>query len=58
MVISDTSCMIEGLPLLYWHWNLGKSGQSMCVMTLIFDFQFQFFKVTPQLWRKSKHSGG
>ena len=27
MAISDTSCMIEGLPLLYWHWNLGKSGQ-------------------------------
>ena len=19
--------MIEGLRLLYWHWNLGKSGQ-------------------------------
>ena len=33
MVISDTSCTIEGLLLLYWHWNLGKSGQSMCVMT-------------------------
>ena len=33
MVISDTSCMIDGLPLLYWLWNLGKSGQSMCVMT-------------------------
>ena len=27
MVISDTSCMIDGLPLLYWHWNLGTSGQ-------------------------------
>ena len=22
-----------GLPLLYWWHNLGKSGQSMCVMT-------------------------
>ena len=33
MVISDSSCMIEGLPLLYWRRNLGKSGQSMCVMT-------------------------
>ena len=33
MGISDTSCMIDGLQLLYWHWNLGKSGQSMCVMT-------------------------
>ena len=33
MVISDTSCMIDGLPLLYWRRNLGKSGQSMCVMT-------------------------
>ena len=33
MVISDTSHMIDGLPLLYWRWNLGKSGQSMCVMT-------------------------
>ena len=28
MVISDTSYMIDGLPLLYWHRNLGKSGQS------------------------------
>ena len=28
MVISDTSHMIDGLPLLYWRWNLGKSGQS------------------------------
>ena len=27
MVISDTSCMIDGLPLLYWRRNLGKSGQ-------------------------------
>ena len=33
MVISDTSYTIDGLPLLYWRWNLGKSGQSMCVMT-------------------------
>ena len=33
MAISNTSCMMEGLSLLYWHWNLGKSGQSMCVMT-------------------------
>ena len=33
MAISDTSCMIEGLPLLYWRRNLGKSGQSRCVMT-------------------------
>ena len=28
MVISDTSYMIDGLPLLYWRRNLGKSGQS------------------------------
>ena len=27
MVISDTSCTIDGLPLLYWRRNLGKSGQ-------------------------------
>ena len=27
MVISDTSCMIDGLPLLYWRQNLGKTGQ-------------------------------
>ena len=27
MVISDTSGMIDGLPLLYWRRNLGKSGQ-------------------------------
>ena len=33
MGISDRSCMIDGLLLLYWRWNLGKSGQSMCVMT-------------------------
>ena len=42
MVISDMSCMIEGLPLLYSGQNLGKSGQSMC------------HDVTPQLWRKSE----
>ena len=24
MVISDTSCMIDGLPLLYWRWDLGQ----------------------------------
>ena len=28
MVISDTSCIINGLPLLYWCRNLGKSGQN------------------------------
>ena len=28
MVISDPSYMINGLPLLYWRWNLDKSGQS------------------------------
>ena len=28
MIISDTKRMIDGLPLLYWRWNLGKSGQS------------------------------
>ena len=28
MVISDTSSMIDGLPLLYWRRDLGKSGQS------------------------------
>ena len=33
MVISDTSYVIYGLPLLYWRWDLGKSEQSMCVMT-------------------------
>ena len=27
MVISDTSHTIDGLPLLYWRRNLGKSGQ-------------------------------
>ena len=27
MVISDTSRMIDGLPLLYWRRNLGKSRQ-------------------------------
>ena len=27
MVISDTLSMIDGLPLLYWRRNLGKSGQ-------------------------------
>ena len=24
MVMSDTSCMMDGLPLLYWHWDLGQ----------------------------------
>ena len=33
MGISDMLLTIDGLPLLYWRWNLGKSGQSMCVMT-------------------------
>ena len=33
MVISDTLYMIDGLPLLYWWQNLGKSGQSMCIVT-------------------------
>ena len=28
MVMSDISCMIDGLPLLYWRRNLGKSGQA------------------------------
>ena len=28
MVINDISYTIDGLPLLYWRWNLGKSGQS------------------------------
>ena len=23
--------MIDGLPLLYWHWNLHKSGQGLTV---------------------------
>ena len=27
MVMSDTLCMIDGLTLLYWRRNLGKSGQ-------------------------------
>ena len=27
MVISDTSCMNNGLPLLYWRRNFGKSEQ-------------------------------
>ena len=27
MVMSDTSPTIDGLPLLYWLLNLGKSGQ-------------------------------
>ena len=24
MIISDTLCMIDGLPLLYWRWDLGQ----------------------------------
>ena len=28
MVISDTAYMMDGLPLLYWRRNLGKSVQS------------------------------
>ena len=35
MVISDTSCMIDGLPLLYWRWNLGKSGQNSTLSNVL-----------------------
>ena len=35
MVISDTSYMIDGLPLLYWRQNLGKSGQDSTSSNMI-----------------------
>ena len=35
MVISDTSCMIYGLPLLYWRRNLGKSGQDLTLNNVL-----------------------
>ena len=35
MVISDTPYMIDGLLLLYWRQNLGKSGQSRDYKNLI-----------------------
>ena len=33
MVISDTSYMIDGFTIALLGLDLGKSGQSMCVMT-------------------------
>ena len=39
MVISDTSCMIDGLPLLYWRRNLGKSGQDSTSSDMINTIQ-------------------
>ena len=35
MVISDTSCMIDGLPLLHWRRNLGKSGQDSTLSNVL-----------------------
>ena len=35
MVISDTSYMIDGLPLLYWRRNLGKSGQDSTLRNVL-----------------------
>ena len=35
MGISDTSCMIDGLPLLHWRWNLGKSGQDSILRNML-----------------------
>ena len=35
MVISDTSCMIDGLPLLYWRRNLTKSGQDLTLSNVL-----------------------
>ena len=35
MGISDTSCMIDGLQLLYWRWNLGKSGQDSTLRNML-----------------------
>ena len=35
MVISDTSCTIDGLPLLYWRRNLGKSGQDLTLSNVL-----------------------
>ena len=38
MGISDTSCMIDGLPLLYWSQNFGKSGQVTISNRIAYDF--------------------
>ena len=38
MVISDTSYTIDGLPLLYWRRNLGKSGQAG-ITKIAYDFR-------------------
>ena len=35
MVISDKSCMIDGLPLLYWRRDLGKSGQDSTLSNVL-----------------------
>ena len=51
MGISDTSCMMDGLPLLYWHriWaSLGKAG----ITKIAYDFRKD--RTTAQLcsWRQ------
>ena len=38
MGISDKSYMIDGLPLLDWRWNLGKSGQGRD-LKIAYDFR-------------------
>ena len=40
MGISDTLCMIDGLPLIYWRQNLGKSGQDSTLRSMLNAYDF------------------
>ena len=40
MAVSETSHMIDGLPLLYWRRNLGKSGQDSTLRNMLNAYNF------------------
>ena len=40
MAISETSHMIDGLGLLYWRRNLGKSGQDSTLRNMLNAYHF------------------
>ena len=60
IVISDIPCMVDGLPLLYWRWDLGKSGQVWAMLGLqkscassgeiVRLHNCAVADITPQLW--------
>ena len=50
MVISDTLYMIDGLPLLYWRRNLGKSGQVTISNRIAYNFVNRGLQNLIPLW--------